>query len=127
MATRVWAAGYRPPIGGRIAGGPGWQGGGRPGWHGGGRPGWHGGGWRHYHRGYYPGFATGVGFGFGAPYYSSYYYAPSYYYEDDDDGEPVVAIQTDQRSVAYCMRRFKSYNPETGTYLGYDGRRHRRP
>ncbi len=27
----------------------------------------------------------------------------------------------------YCMRRFKSYNPATGTYLGYDGRRHRCP
>jgi hypothetical protein len=26
--------------------------------------------------------------------------------------------------VAYCMRRFRSYDPESGTYLGYDGDRH---
>ncbi|MFG1361276.1 BA14K family protein [Xanthobacter pseudotagetidis] len=26
--------------------------------------------------------------------------------------------------VAYCMSRFKSYNPRTGTYTGYDGRQH---
>ncbi|MCZ7642652.1 MAG: BA14K family protein [Pseudorhodoplanes sp.] len=24
-------------------------------------------------------------------------------------------------AVAYCMRRFRSYNPHTGTYMGYDG------
>ncbi|MDE1568750.1 BA14K family protein [Aquabacter sediminis] len=29
--------------------------------------------------------------------------------------------------VAYCSQRFKSYNPRTGTYLGYDGRRHACP
>ena len=27
-------------------------------------------------------------------------------------------------SVAYCMQRFKSYDPASGTYLGYDGQRH---
>ena len=25
---------------------------------------------------------------------------------------------------AYCMRRFRSYDPSSGTYLGYDGYRH---
>ena len=25
---------------------------------------------------------------------------------------------------AYCMRRFRSYDPNSGTYLGYDGYRH---
>ncbi len=25
---------------------------------------------------------------------------------------------------AYCMQRFQSYDPQTGTYLGYDGLRH---
>lgn len=24
----------------------------------------------------------------------------------------------------YCMQRFKSYDPQSGTYLGYDGQRH---
>ena len=27
-------------------------------------------------------------------------------------------------SEAYCMRRFRSYDPSSGTYLGYDGYRH---
>lgn len=27
-------------------------------------------------------------------------------------------------AVAYCMSRFKSYDPRSGTYLGYDGYRH---
>jgi hypothetical protein len=27
-------------------------------------------------------------------------------------------------AVAYCMNRFKSYDPASGTYLGYDGLRH---
>ena len=30
----------------------------------------------------------------------------------------------DGDSVAYCMQRFKSYDPASGTYLGYDGKRH---
>jgi hypothetical protein len=30
-------------------------------------------------------------------------------------------------SVAACETRFRSYNPATGTYLGYDGMRHRCP
>jgi hypothetical protein len=25
-------------------------------------------------------------------------------------------------AIAYCMQRFRSYNPETGTYVGFDGR-----
>lgn len=27
-------------------------------------------------------------------------------------------------AAAYCARRFKSYDPYSGTYLGYDGYRH---
>jgi BA14K-like protein len=27
-------------------------------------------------------------------------------------------------AVAYCMQRFRSYDPASGTYLGYDGMRH---
>lgn len=41
------------------------------------------------------------------------------------------AIASQQRAQAaanaeieYCMRRFRSYDPASGTYLGYDGRRH---
>lgn len=34
------------------------------------------------------------------------------------------AAAADRDAVAYCMQRFKSYDPRTGTYLGYDGYRH---
>jgi hypothetical protein len=46
--------------------------------------------------------------------YGPYYAAPPAYY-----GPPVY-----DDAVAYCMRRFKSYDPASGTYLGYDGLRH---
>lgn len=29
-----------------------------------------------------------------------------------------------QRGADYCARRFRSYDPYSGTYLGYDGYRH---
>ena len=48
----------------------------------------------------------------GYPYYYAYY--PPYAYR-----APVY-----DGAVAYCMRRFRSYDPYTMTYLGYDGRRH---
>jgi len=35
---------------------------------------------------------------------------------------PVAPVAGD--AVAYCMQRFKSYDPRSGTYLGYDGARH---
>lgn len=36
---------------------------------------------------------------------------------------PVYAAP-DADGVAYCMQRFQSYDPQSGTYLGYDGLRH---
>lgn len=40
----------------------------------------------------------------------------------------VIANQAQQnRSVDYCVRRFRSYDPRSGTYLGNDGYRHRCP
>jgi len=30
-----------------------------------------------------------------------------------------------QNDGSYCAQRFRSYDPGTGTYLGYDGQRHR--
>jgi hypothetical protein len=30
-------------------------------------------------------------------------------------------------AVSYCVRRFRSYDPYSMTYLGYDGLRHRCP
>lgn len=73
--------------------------------------------WRHHHGG---GGAAIAGFAAGAilggvlasqqPYYYGPTYGPAYAYEG--------------RSVGYCEQRFKSYDPESGTYLGYDGYRH---
>jgi hypothetical protein len=75
--------------------------------------------WRghHYHHhGYYGGGAALGGFAAGAILGSAlaaqrpYYYAPGPVYGGDAD--------------AYCFSRFKSYDPASGTYLGYDGYRH---
>ena len=30
----------------------------------------------------------------------------------------------DDDAVAYCMQRYRSYDPASGTYLGNDGQRH---
>jgi hypothetical protein len=47
-------------------------------------------------------------------YYGPGYYPPGYYPPPPPPGDP----------GAYCMSRFKSYDPGSGTYLGYDGLRH---
>lgn len=36
---------------------------------------------------------------------------------------PVYGVRQGN-SEAYCTQRFKSYDPSSGTYLGYDGQRH---
>lgn len=49
---------------------------------------------------------------YGAPgYYPGYYPPPRVYAAPGD-------------AVGYCMSRFRSYDPVSGTYLGYDGFRH---
>jgi hypothetical protein len=35
-----------------------------------------------------------------------------------------MAAQDDQGAVADCAARFRSYDPASGTFLGYDGQRH---
>src|SRR5262249_10564095 len=65
-----------------------------------------------------------VAFGFGPGYYD-YGYDYDYYPYDDDTYAyvaPGPAVAGDD--VAYCQQRFRSYDPSTGTYLGYDGLRH---
>ena len=54
--------------------------------------------------GYLP--PLGFGFNWKYPYVREEYYAPS------------------AAAVAYCTRRFRSYDPVSQTYLGYDGFRH---
>jgi hypothetical protein len=47
------------------------------------------------------------------------YYGPGPYYT-----APVVVAPPPGDAVAYCMQRYKSYDPGSGTFLGYDGFRH---
>ncbi|MBR1219282.1 BA14K family protein [Bradyrhizobium sp. U87765 SZCCT0131] len=60
--------------------------------------------------------AAPYGYGYGPYGYPPGYYAPgpAYY------GAPPPPSGAEE----YCMRRFRSYDPESGTYLGNDGRRH---
>jgi hypothetical protein len=88
---------------------------------------WRGGDWRYrrHYGGFGLGFATGALLG-SAPYWGSWgpYAYDDYAYYDDGygyDGGYVTAASGD---VQYCMQRFKSYDPASGTYLGYDGVRH---
>lgn len=101
--------------------------GGHGGWHGG--HGWHGGGWGW---GVGAGLATGaiIGSALAAPYYYGGYY-PGYggYYDDpgyyaQDPGYYAEPYGGGGDATGYCMQRYRSYNPRTGTYLGNDGYRH---
>jgi hypothetical protein len=121
MGGHMGGGGWR-----HVAGG-GWHGGG---WHGGGH---RGGGWHGGHRhggGFFPGFLAGSAIGFGSAFASPYYYGDPYGYYDAygyyDDG-PTVEVVPGGGDVAYCQRRFKSYDVRSGTYLGYDGLRHSCP
>ena len=68
------------------------------------------------------GLAAGaiIGGALAAPYYGPGYYYPGPYY-------PAPAYYPSGPggdAVAYCMQRFRSYDPGSGTYLGNDGNRH---
>jgi BA14K-like protein len=88
--------------------------------------------------------AGGYGYGYSDPYYGdnyayddSGYYGDSYAYDNGasfDAGLPLVTFnqpaQVEQGPMAatgdasYCAQRYRSYDPASGTYLGYDGMRH---
>jgi len=83
--------------------------------------------------GFIPGAIAGAVIGgaiASAPY--GYYGAPGYayppgYYDDGyyDQGPVVVApVPEGDDAVAWCMQTYRSYDPRSGTYLGYDGYRH---
>jgi len=88
------------------------------GWHGGGR----GGGW--------PGAAAAGVIGGAIAAATSPLWAPGYYdyYPGDaygpDDGYAVAPAPVAGDSIAYCESRFRSYNPATGMFLGFDGQYH---
>jgi hypothetical protein len=64
--------------------------------------------------GYDPGYRYG--------YDPGYAYGPGY-----DQGYVAAAPYGGGDSVAYCQQRFRSYDPGSGTYLGFDGMRHSCP
>jgi len=64
--------------------------------------------------GYGPGYAYAPGYVYG--YGPGYGYAPGYGQGYAGGGE-----------AAYCQQRFRSYDPGSGTYLGFDGVRHSCP
>ena len=70
-----------------------------------------------YNRGWGPAAGVGIGLATGALIGGALAAAPRTYY-----GPGVTADE-----VAYCSRRFKSYDPSSGTSLGYDGNRHACP
>ena len=110
---------------------------------GGGGPGprFGGGGGGGYHRGggnFGPGVAAGVAGAVigGAIASQGYYGGPGYYapgpdYYDNqyygDDSVAVAPAPGGDDAVAYCMQTYRSYDPQSGTYLGNDGYRHRCP
>jgi hypothetical protein len=63
-----------------------------------------------------------VALGFGPGYYD---YGYDYGYDDGAYAyvAPGAGVAVDD-SVAYCQQRFRSYDPSTGTYIGYDGLPH---
>jgi hypothetical protein len=59
---------------------------------------------------------------YGYDYGPGYAYDPGYGYEPGYTSEPGYAAPGGD--PAYCQQRFRSYDPGSGTYLGYDGIRH---
>lgn len=43
---------------------------------------------------------------------------------DDSDEPPASSAPFDGDAASYCAQRYRSYDPASGTYLGYDGLRH---
>jgi hypothetical protein len=128
----VYAGRHGVYAGRRYGGGYGGQWGGNNGQY---RGGHHGGhnyyrGRHHYgHGGYggYYGYPGGLWLGFGGPYYGGWYdgyadygYSDYAYYDDGYDAQ----YSSGGDHVQWCLNRYRSYNPRTDTYMGYDGLRH---
>ena len=123
----VAAAQQSVAVAAAFHGGGGWHGGGTAFRGGGG--GWHGGhaGGGGYGNGYGGGYgygaaALGLGLLGGAIIGSQYPYYDSGY--DDGASYDVSPQDGGGDSMAYCVSTFRSFDPASGTYLGYDGLRH---
>jgi hypothetical protein len=89
--------------------------------------------------GFVAGLAAGSALGYG---YDPYYYGDDYAYGDNaysdyayndyydngyDAGYPAdsgVVVSSSGGDASYCAQRYRSYDPASGTYLGFDGLRH---
>ena len=100
--------GFRRGLGG-YGGGYGYGG------YGGGYGGYGGYGYDDYGPGIVGGLIAGSLFGAGM----GYSYDPGYY-----DNSYAYTAGPATVDSGYCIRRYKSYDPGSGTYLGYDGMRH---
>jgi len=122
--------GFHGGGGGFHGGGGGWQSNGGA-WHTG------GGGWQGQQAYHGNNWGGGYNNGYGYGYNDGNWVAPavglgllggaiagSAYAEDNGYGVQYDAPPAGGDPTAYCLSRFKSYNPATGTYLGYDGLRH---
>ena len=101
----------------------------------GGYAGWNG-GYRHRRGGgFIPGAVAGAVIGgalassyaYGWPGYDAYGYGYGYddpYYYDDAAVVAAVPAPVGEDADGYCMQTYQSYDPASGTYLGYDGLRH---
>jgi hypothetical protein len=93
--------------------------------------GYRGGGGYHGGGAFVPGVVAGAIVGGALASQGGYYGGPGYYaqgYYDDqgyDDGAVAVAPGPGgDDGVSYCMQTYQSYDPQSGTYMGYDGVRH---
>ena len=105
----------------------------------------HGAGRSQFHGGYAGGYRPGYGIGVGAAAVATgaliggaiatqnqgYYYPEQNYPGYSDPGyvysEAAPVAYNNGDSVAYCEQTFRSYDPASGSYLGYDGFRHACP
>lgn len=79
---------------------------------------------RHHHSRFYFGF----GLPFFSPFYSPYYYRPyyqPYYYQPYYAPRYYYRPVSSSRHVRWCLDRYRTYNPRTNTFRGYDGYLHR--
>jgi BA14K-like protein len=90
---------------------------------------WRGRGWGWGPGPFFGGLAAGaiIGGALAAPYSYGPYYGPYYgpaYAPPPGYAPPPAYGPPPGDAVAYCMQRYRSYDPNSGTFLGYDGNRH---
>jgi hypothetical protein len=86
--------------------------------------GWRGGHWRGGHGWGWGAAGLAAGLALTSPYWAGYGYGP---YDDGYYGDDYAYDEGDGGDVSRCEATFRSFDPRSGTYMGYDGVRHRCP